>query len=79
MDKSDNNLADVGTRPVTASTSLVRMQLWLKGPVEIKMDTSFVLVREARITAALSNGTIPKTGGTLYQMIEAAPNRHILK
>ena len=64
---------------MTASTFLVRMQLWLKGPVEIKTDTPFVLVREARITAALLNRTIPKTRGTLYQMIEAAPNRHIFK
>ena len=76
---TDNNPADVATLPMTASTSSARMQLWLKGQVKIKTDTSFVLVREARITTALSNGTVPKTRGTLYQMIEAAPNWYILK
>ena len=76
---TDNNPADVATRPMTASTSSTRMQLWLKVPVEIKTDTSFVLVREARVTTALSNGTVSKTRGTLYQMIEAAPNWYILK
>ena len=80
---TNTNPADVATRPVTASTSVQRLQLWLEGPVGFLRDTvpaaASVSVREARMNLALPAKTQVDAYVTLHHFIESAPSWFALK
>ena len=68
---TDENPADVATRPVTAATSKDRLKLWLEGPEYLKniQGTEPIAIQVKQVTA-----TTTTSEGTLQHLIEAAPD-----
>ena len=73
---TDENPADVATRPVTAATSKDRLKLWLEGPEYLKniQGTEPIAIQVKQVTA-----TTTTSEGTLQHLIEAAPDWYTLK
>ena len=76
---TDENPADVATRPVTVATSKDRLKLWLEGPEYLKniRETKPIAIQVKQVTATPATTTTSE--GTLQHLIEAAPDWYTLK